>query len=168
MANGYSESNRRLSDEQKPCPTPKRDLRNRSHFFKLSFQCSASRGNAPQLKRFTVSIASVPAFVMSFCEGKPCKIAGGVYSEGWRWSTNFSPLQAVYFQRHAFPPQGSAPFSVQSSMTSEAIPVRKRALTANQTQTFNPSVPSGGAISACEKLGRNQSWQASRFIPRPR
>jgi hypothetical protein len=144
MANGYSESNRRLSDEQKPCPTPKRDLRNRFHFFKLSFQCSASWGNAPQLKRFTVSITSVPAFVMSFCEGKPCKIAGGVYSEGWRWSTNFSSLQAVYFQRHAFSPQGSAPFSVQWSMGGEATPVRRRALTANQTQAPNRSVASVG------------------------
>src|SRR5580704_5297924 len=98
---------------------------------------------------------------MSFCEGKPCKIAGGVYSEGWRWSTNFSPLQAVYFQRHAFPPQGSAQFSVQSLTAGSATPVRKRALTANKTQTPNRSVASGGLMLTCEKLGRNQSWQSS-------
>jgi hypothetical protein len=109
--------------------------------FKLSFQCSVPWENASAAKRFTVSIASVPAF---FQRQKPRKIAGGVYSEGWRSSTNFSSLQAICFQRHAFPPQGSAPFLVQCSMAGEATPVRRRALTANQTQTPSRSVPSGG------------------------
>ena len=133
---------------------------NRFCFFQAFVQCSL-RGQAlcRQDDQQPQSRMSQPYFI--FCERTPCKIAGGVYSEGWRSSTNFISLQAIYFQRHAFPPQGSALFSVQSSMAGEAIPVRKRALTANQTQTFNPSVPSGGAISACEKLGRNQSWQSS-------
>jgi len=32
----------------------------------------------------------------------------------WAASTSFGPLQALRFQAHAFPPQGTAPILVQS------------------------------------------------------
>jgi len=84
MTNGYSETDRRLSMNKNLAPSQNRT-------YEIVSTSSSSRSNARryeetllQLKRFTVSLrASQP----SFCERKPRKIAGGVYSEGWPSST---------------------------------------------------------------------------------
>jgi hypothetical protein len=55
----------------------------------------------------TVATARVP---LRFPKPKLLKIVAGMYSEGRPSSTAFRPLQALCFQKHTFPPQGSAPF----------------------------------------------------------
>jgi hypothetical protein len=59
------------------------------------------------------------------------KIVGGVYSEEQAWSTSFEQLQALRFHAHAFPPQRTTPFLVQSPVGSLDGGVRKRARTGN-------------------------------------
>ena len=50
------------------------------------------------------------------------KAVGGVYSEDIAASTVFGQLQALRFQVHAFLPQGTAPFLVQSSPATRLTP----------------------------------------------
>src|ERR1700687_3073807 len=96
------------------------------------------------------------------CKPLRLKIAGGVYSEDMAISTIFGQLHALHFQPHALPPQGTAPFLVQSSLTTRRPHVRNRALAAPETSTPIGTSPAK-KISNCEKLGRNQSWRELWF-----
>jgi hypothetical protein len=59
------------------------------------------------------------------------KIVGGVYSEEQAWSTSFGQLQSLRFHTHAFSPQRTAPFLVQSLVGAFDRDVRNRAQTGN-------------------------------------